>query len=255
MPVMDIENVDAPALTELEIRSYMLYPEDEARRDQFLTYFHANATFESLEEAGEKAMKLPISTLKTLLSIPISEDFEREHVERYLEGIIAGKVFLLYVEMLNDTNIKDASIKKAKKIAVNYYKFEAVAPNGLKSKRSTESYISDMWSKYKSVSHLWAGRMFLMEFYENTDELAKVNEENPLVFASIGKALLAYHDLHNKSLLTKSEMWQLPDSVDIPGIVLTCYGLPDTDREFIKANYKNSSNKAIKKPNNRSKLK
>lgn len=144
------------------IFSIMLFPNDEALRNQNYGIDVAKLELRKADELSEKwlspqseLLEPALSTRKIttlLIDAPADSDFKKTRIERMKRGYIAGQI-LNSLYLMDRFKLEEPSLHKAIYVTKEYAK-KAKYSDG--SKLPAESKIKEYWKEYKPVAHLWA---------------------------------------------------------------------------------------------------
>ena len=157
--------------------------------------------------------------------------------KRFWQGMTAGSVLIRLMQI--DRDAPPASVNKAM-VALEDHLQGATYADGSYGPRSLRE-IQGAWSEYKPVAHLWAALMALQLREKNPyefdpDVVRSFFTESLPEFLAAAEYLLRFGaDFHSrgqrKPLLTRSEVWHLPQGLSLPPFDIT---LPPLEDETIK---------------------
>ncbi|MDP2141622.1 MAG: hypothetical protein Q8L20_12505 [Gammaproteobacteria bacterium] len=144
------------------ILSIMLFPNDEALRNQNYGINVAKLELSKADERSEKwlspqseSLEPSLSTRKIttlLIDAPSDADFKKIRTERMKRGCIAGQV-LTSLYLMDRFKWEEPSLHKAIYVTEKFGKKTKYSDG---SKLPAESKIKEYWKEYKSVAHFWA---------------------------------------------------------------------------------------------------
>lgn len=139
----------------------MLFPNDEALRQQNYAVEVAKYEIENLDRLTEKwicskstALDIHLSAehAKLLIDAPSDSQLKSIRVERTKRAIVAGQV-LASLYLMDRLELEEPSLNKAIFVAKEYAK---KAKYGDESRMPAESKIKQYWKEYMPVAHFWA---------------------------------------------------------------------------------------------------
>ena len=227
-----------PRAMDLVVFSYMAFPEDAERRNMFLDTFNANVLGRVADNfdgpIGILAVLDPQSLL-ALVEAPTWEEQVQNATKTSFHGAIVGRMILFLIEMAREG--LQTSVGKARFLTANY--FDKAANEFGEKGFSGARTISRTWSEYKRVSHLWAAHQLLLEQHGAAGLLERC-QSCPLYVAAYGTYFaqlmqeLRFWEGQPLSVFDPSELWLLPESIELPSVSFSCSGMSPEDKERLK---------------------
>ena len=193
-------------------------------------------------QTDDAPIPIPRSILRELIHAPaLGEAVQRAMEEAKFEGAMAGKL-LLYILTAAGTEPKHASVGKGIELLARVN-----IRQGLPASRRS---ISTAWSRFKSVSHLWAAAAYWMDV--TIHHLPEDQLDIRWYFLSDETALLtvlalaedlrrkgeSYHPPRQKQpLLDPKIMWNVPSDIELRGMTVPSGQLSDWAQKVL-ADYK-----------------
>jgi hypothetical protein len=221
MPEMKIYYEGNSAILSLEIRSYMLFPNDDTLRHQYLAASFAKVL---CRLGDDDEVTLTTEVLRELIGAPSWGDLKVLSSKSTKRGVISGEILLSLIEM--DNSNARPSVRKGKFLAEKYF-HDAEDANGKKS-ASSEKSVSKAWSDYRDVSHFWAAQhLTIKTFGHKGAEKYLESGENLLFLAAVATRLLERvleidPGRNNSSgiLIDAKKVWTVPKEIELPSIGL-----------------------------------
>ena len=213
----------------LRVQATMHFPQDSKKR---------KAQFDTgIQDALLKAQQPVDPEIATLPFELGGRDGAIRRVEKSArEGWIAGEI-LIYVVTLAKHAPDHASIRKAQHLVACH----TTAINRFQHRSFPQSYtaIENAWSRFKTVSHLWAALIF----HSNESNGSNLLFDDPNLPSLLADAKwfetqgCRHHPPHmgNKSVpvLDYNEIWRIPKCPDIPSAHLELAPLLDDERRWL----------------------
>ena len=218
----------------------MLFPQDEHMRTELQEKMTARIFSSALyqwhkqnaQEDDQQATLIISRKLDSWMqkhTQPVIEPFSKQ----IWQGGIAGLILLRLMQI--DGQAPPASVNKAMAAAEDYLQ-RVPSTDGSYGPRSLRG-IQQAWSEYKPVVHLWAALLALLRREKSrsafaVDALLSFFTESLPEFLAVAEYFLRFGaDFHSrgqrKPLLTRSEVWHLPQGVSLPPFDITLPPLAD----------------------------
>ena len=221
----------------------MLYPQDEqarAERQETMTvqYFSA-ALYQRYEDNDLKDDQLCRLAMHQRLHAWVQRQADaalnsQQELKRFWQGVVAGAVLIWLMQI--DRDAPPASVNKATVALEDHLQGVVPFTDGRYQPKSLRE-IQKAWSEYKPVVHLWAA-VFALRFREknpsafDADMLRSFFTESLPEFLAAAEYFLRfganfYSHGQRKPLLTRSEVWHLPQGFSLPPFDITLPPLAD----------------------------
>ncbi len=228
----------APEWTEflpINVFAYMLYPKDEPTRQAFLANKCGEITLRQAQESHAVDVTLPVGLMEIILKNRGATVHEAS-VKTTLSGSVAGNILLGLIEMQAEGI--EPSVNKAIHLAKIFFE-RAENQAGQKVKITDTRSYRRHWAAYKPVAHFWAAIQLAADPL-HSDHWATAMQDDPLRILALARDLLhAAEGITNTNsagpILSREEMWTLPDSIQLPDQQMTCTGLTDTQRKDLES--------------------
>ncbi len=208
--------------------SVMLFPNDEALRNQNYAVEFTKLELEKWDELDEKRVspktkdsanliETNIEVLRLLIEAPADSAFKTLRTERIKQGIVAGNILgSLYV--MDRFGLAEPSMNKAVDYAKKYAG-KAKYGDG-SSMEVSEAKIREYWVEFKPVAHLWAAFQ-LNSVYSFSAESNVFSETDFLTFLQVaagiydfGSKFIPKRAKVKKAFLDVEKCWILDSNVD-----------------------------------------
>ncbi len=233
MPVMEIY-ADSESFLPLNVFAYMFYPNDEGSRQAFIAHKCGEIALRIAQESNADEVSLPTGLLDIILATR-GAAFHKAEPATIALGAVAGQILLRLIEM--DIAGEEASVNKAIHLAIPSFE-RAVSQSGNKVTATSIRRLRIAWAEHLSVAHFWAAIQLAADPVHQ-DHWAAAMQDDPLRILALARDLLrAAEGITNKHakdpIISRKDMWTLPDTIQLPGQQMACDGLSDEQRERLK---------------------
>ena len=219
----------------------MLYPQDEQARaecQETMTVQYLSEVLYEWCECNDLADYQPIRlAMHRRLHAWVHRHaalLSQQEQKRFWQGVVAGAVLIWLMQI--DRDAPPASVNKATVALEDHLRGVVPFTDGSYQPKSLRE-IQKAWSEYKPVVHLWAA-VFALRFREknpsafDADMLRSFFTESLPEFLAAAEYFLRfgtnfYSHGQRKPLLTRSEVWHLPQGVSLPPFDITLPPLAD----------------------------
>jgi hypothetical protein len=139
-------------LTPLKLLSVMLFPDDGIARTQWVAAAALSAPHSAQANRTDEIFT-SLEILKMIAEAPSRDELMRRSAERAVQGKVAANILWLVLSLASSAP-QHATVRKAiRVIGVHSARFHTDGTGRLPSDTTT---IKKIWSRFKTVSHLWA---------------------------------------------------------------------------------------------------
>lgn len=214
MPEMDFSILqeefleNEPISANLGMYSYMLYPESEELRTDWLKRFRLGIAAQRSLELGDREHTASPDLLLTLLDPSRAGSVHRKNLQRPKQGIQVGYIviFLLRLEASGEM----ATLSKARYLAARALKSLALP--------ASKSSLVTSWRTLSSVAHLWAAKCYFDHLVDHKTESIGRSDLSPIP----GMAMTITQLLHKtvpkvprEPLISLDKLWNLPSEWEV----------------------------------------
>jgi hypothetical protein len=208
------------------VRSVMLFPNDDSRRDQYFAV--ERARLDVLEAKDAEHISLEVNTLRLLIDAPAYSVIKAGARDITKRAVVAGELLsILY--LMNRFELSEPSMNKAIFVAQGFAK-ESSYGDGSKI-NSSERMIRKYWNEFKPVAHLWAAfRINRAYGFAPIKEVFTKEWFTPFLSVAaglynFGTQFVPFRPRDKKPMLNAETCWALPKS--IPPSNLSTDRIPD----------------------------
>lgn len=209
MPTMDFfaDQGTDKHMALIEVLAYMYFPDNEEDRERYVSFRYGDLV---LSGAKDGQVIVPEEMFAAILKAKNPEKYREPPMSIVSQGSIAGVVLLGLLEM--QAGGEEPSVNKSVYLAKDYFS-RAINAYGGKSTVNSLQKIKSAWSKYKSVSHLWAANTLASTNLGQQVAIDRATQE-PLTFLAEAEAVrrAASKLPHNLGTV----MWKMPEAVQVP---------------------------------------
>jgi len=199
----------------------MLYPDNEKLRyEWYLTKYYS--FLDDSTEDKKKDIPTPLIALNTLRTMPSQKEIEKRSNKNLKHGGIAGDI-LLNIYTCHYLKIEEPGVNKAIHCLLRAYG-EKESENKSRGVPINEKSFRSAWTKFKSVSHLWAAARLLWKGNEKNQLYFSTKIDKLIEFLAASETFRIFGenniDKRTKQPTLNVEMWETPDWLALPSAEL-----------------------------------